>query len=522
MVPEIKILSQIPEISAKKFPKKRAFLCQNQEISYQELHERSNQLSNALVKVKIKKGDRVGILLERSIESVISVYGILKAGAVFVPIDPTSPISRINHIINNCEIRILISSDKQKKTLVELSSISNHLEHIIGIESELIYKTISWDSIFSFPTSHKEINLQEDDIAYIMFTSGTTGFPKGIVHTHKSGMSYAKLSANLYELNHTDIIGNVAPLFFDQSTFGYFTAPLVGAEVILFSDVNLLLLGSLSKIIIDEKINILYSVPIFFIQLLDAGIIKKFKSLRWILYGGEPFPSNKINDILSCLPEVAISNIYGPAEVNQCTYYHVRSAVNEDITIPIGQVWDETKIKILNEQDQEVRFESGELVVHSSTMMRGYWKQENLNHKAFYHCNEDGKNISYYRTGDLVKYNENGELLFLGRKDRQIKIRGFRIELEEVENVINQFPGIKESTILALESDGEKQLLAAYSLEGNSAIEINNLIGFISKKLPKYSVPNQYFKMEILPRTLNGKIDQPAIIKRFKNESLII
>ena len=458
----IKTLPEIITSGNALTPENVAFKCGAKYETYNSLFIKMNQLSNSLKKLNVNKGDRVGIYMQRSIDCAIAVYGILNAGAVFVPIDPSAPLARINFILKDCDIRVMISSKVQKNALSKLIELESPLNTVLGLDEGAInnLNTIPFEKVFNGPEEPFYVDIMEDDLAYIMFTSGSTGIPKGIMHSHKSGLSYARLSSELYKLTEEDVIGNVAPLFFDQSTFGYFSAPLAKATTVLFQDGQLAMLGSLSNSIEKEKVTILYSVPLIFIQLLEANLITGFKALKWILYGGEPFPPMKLNEIIALLPEVKISNIYGPAEVNQCTYKNIYAPLDEKKSVPLGKVWSETVVKVIDDFDREVQQgEVGELLVSSSTMMKGYWNNPALNEKAFYlEISKEGE-IRYYRTGDVVKFDSNNELIFIGRKDRQAKVRGYRVELGEIENALCLLEGVKDAAVYTTEKDGEKKIM---------------------------------------------------------------
>jgi len=514
----IKTLPEIITSGAEALPEQTAFKCGQKIETFNSMKTKMHQLSNKLTQLGVKKGDRVGIYMNRVIESAVAVYGIMNMGAVFVPVDPSSPMSRILGILEDCNISVLISSPSQQGNFPEILNGASNLKAVIGFHSDdLPIRSISWDSVYEEEVKSPEVDISENDLAYIIFTSGTTGKPKGIMHTHKSGMSYARLSAELYEVNPEDVIGSVSPLHFDQSTFGYFSAPWAKATSVLVSDGHLTMLGSFSRMIEDEGITILYAVPLVFQQLLDLNLIREFRKLKWIMYGGEPFPPTKLNELLARLPHVKISNVYGPAEVNQCTYKTITEPVNENQSIPLGKVWAETDVKVVDDFDREVpKGKTGELLVTSSTMMKGYWNNPYLNELAFYKSTSKGKEIKYYRTGDLVRWNDEHELIFIGRKDRQAKIRGYRIELGEIENCLYLKDGIRESAAFILDHEGEKILCAAYTTTHTENYSVEALKKHLLQYLPKYSIPDQFFVIEELPRAKSGKIDYSILEKKYK------
>jgi amino acid adenylation domain-containing protein len=471
-----------------------------------------------LSELEVKRGDRVGILLDPSLETAISVYGIMSAGAVFVPLDTNAPPARIAHVINDCGIKHIISGAKQNRSLNKVLEENISLEAVIGIDEQLPVKTVSWSEVRQL-SPHKDVPVRmlEDDLAYIMYTSGTTGTPKGIMHSHRSGLAYAKLSRDLYGVGPTDILGNHSPLHFDISTMGYFTMPLAGGTTVLISENHKLFPASLSQLMEKEKFSIWYSVPLALIQMLQRGVLqdRKLDSLRWVLFGGEPFPAKYLRSLMQLWDKATFSNVYGPAEVNQCTYFHLSQLPNEDELIPLGHVWNNTEVLIVDENDMEVNDgDIGELLVRSATMMKGYWDKPELTQKAFYK-KENFSNVEerFYRTGDLVWRNEEGQLMFAGRKDRQIKTRGYRIELDEIESVLVSHPNIIETAVYYLKNEEDLSVEAVVVLSEPGGETEENIKKFLALKLPAYAVPRRIYFSDKIPRTSAGKIDYKELIK---------
>ena len=229
--------------------------------------------------------------------------------------------------------------------------------------------------------------MANNDPAYLLFTSGSTGQPKGILHSHHSGLAYARLAADTYGLSHNDRLANFAPLHFDQSTFDFYAGPLRGATTIMIPPGYAIATQSLASLMADERITIWYSVPSILIQLVmrDALVDKNLSALRWVLFGGEPFPPKHLKKLISILPEAQFSNVYGPTEVNQCTYHHVTKDWDTQTELPIGRPWSSTEAMVVDEQNQSLGPDNvGELLIRSPTMMLGYWQRPDLNKAAFY------------------------------------------------------------------------------------------------------------------------------------------
>lgn len=512
-------LPHIIQNAARSFPHQEAFRCGKDSISYSEMDKKTDQLASHLISKGVQKGDRIGIYMERCLETALAVYGIMKAGAVYVPLDPSAPHARTVFLLDDCGIKHITTSVKQRRRLKAILETETNLESVIGIDAELAVSSVPWHSIFQIDLStYQPVKIIESDLGYIMYTSGSTGAPKGIMHTHHSGLSYAKLSAKVYDLTHTDRIANHAPLHFDISTFGYFSGPLAAATTVIIPDAHTKLPASLSALMEEEKITIWYSVPLALVQLLLNGVLaeRNLLSLRWVLYGGENFVPKYMRELMAFWPNATFSNVYGPAEVNQCTYYHLSEPPETDGPIPIGKIWENTTYKILGEDNSEVpQGSSGELVVRSATMMKGYWNNNVLTKKALYTEQvAPGVEHVFYKTGDLVKEDEHQNLIFLGRNDRQVKLRGYRVELDEVEAVLGKHSDVKEAAVFILENEqNEKQIAAA--IIGTKEIEqsADHLIAFSKGYLPPYAIPNQIYFFQDFPRTSSGKVKRSEIVK---------
>lgn len=501
--------------SAEKYPDRIAFKQMNNSLSYAELLTKSNQLAQLLNQLGIQKGDRVGIYMNRSLESAFAVYGTLMIGAAYVPIDSNLPAQRAITIINDCQIKVILTNNTFKKNIAALASFQSSLKHVIGINATdrqpaTFQNIFSWEDVFSFNHNTISVNNKESDIAYIMYTSGTTGKPKGIVHTNYSGGSYAKLSAELYQLKHTDILGNHAHLHFDISTLGYLTMPYVGACTVIVPEAHTKFPNSLAKLIEEEALTIWYSVPVALKQLVEMGGLndRKLTTLRWILFGGEIFAVKDVKKLMKLIPNANYSNVYGPAEVNQCTFYNFNTKSILSEPMPIGQAWPETDVQLINSNDG-----AGEIMVASSTQMLGYWNNTARTNESFVQVKyKNSAEKQYYKTGDIGYLNQNEELVFLGRQDRQVKIRGYRVELNEIENVLLQNDAIKEAAVF-VKSENEALVIKAQIVVHSDETNISEVKKHLNKLLPSYSIPNEIVFVDALARTSAGKIDYKFLAK---------
>jgi len=511
----IKLLYESVDHWAKQSPDKEAFCYLDQSITYRELSHLTSRLAGVLMANGIKRGDRVGVFLAKSLESTIAIYGIMKAGAAFVPLDPAASPERLGGMINHCGINCLISHPDMQTKLQDILTSFDDITCVIGVNSVDApdIQTMDWDQVAHAPIV-PPARIIAQDIAYIMYTSGSTGAPKGITHTHASGLAYAHAITELYDVQPADRFGNHAPLHFDISTFDYFAAPLRGATTVIIPEPYMKMPASLSELMEKERLTLWFSAPNALIQLLLNGVLeaRDLQSLRWVIFGGEPFPPKYLSALMTQWPQARFSNSYGPAEVNMCSYYHIDAPLAKDAdAIPIGRMWDIAEGVIVDEMDRPVaQGEQGELLVRAPTRMRGYWNAPELNANCFYtRPVSAGINDIFYRTGDIVVDAGENRLMFLGRKDRQIKLRGYRIELDEIEYVLATHPDVEEAAAYMIVSGAFIE--AAVTIKTGSELNTAALTDYCMAKLPNYAIPKTIRIIEVFPRTTSQKIDRRVL-----------
>lgn len=518
------LLHQSIERAAKRWPGKLAFRSGGLGVDFTEFDLMTNRLANLLLEQGVKKGDRVGIYLPRCIDSAVAVYGILKAGAVYVPLDPFSPASHISALLNELGIEIMVTNKQQRRRLPEVVAKPSSLRAVIGYEGEVAVKCLPPEAINLAPASAPKIaTLLEDDLAYIITTSGSTGRPKGIMHTHRSGLAYIKVMQQAYHITEADVLGNHSALHFDMSTLAYFAGPLTGATTVIATDAQVRMPVSLAAMIAAEKITIWYSVPLALQQMYLSDTMGKLdlSALRLVIYGGEPFVVSYLRALMEMLPGVMFTNHYGPAEVNGCISYNLTEPPSKNSPIPIGFAHVNTELLIVDENDEEVApNEPGLLLARCASRMRGYWKKPELTKKSLYQrMRIPGFVETFYRTGDLVMMDNSGLLHFLGRKDRQVKVRGHRVELDEVENVVNTAASVQEAAVFASPKGLEERkiLLLAVLAPGHSETQAS-LAGYLRKRLPEYALPESIIFTDALPRSSGGKIDRLLIERNYSKQ----
>jgi amino acid adenylation domain-containing protein len=521
----IYLIHQLVEEDARQYPDREAARFRDQRLSYGELFVKAQKLAALLRKRGVRRGDRVGIYQNKSIETPIALYGIMMAGAAYVPIDPSAPAARVDFVLRDCGIRHLVTQKSKIKTLQTLLDGGLNLNCLIGPpeDSTVSAPSIPWAQVddLTFKTNQDD-GLTDGDLAYIIYTSGSTGTPKGIMHTHRSGLSYARWAADNYALRGEDRLANHVPIHFDISTFDYFAGAVAGSTTVVIPEEYLKFPPSYAQLLAKEEISVFFTVPFALIQLLLRGNLgaQDFSKLRWIIFGGEPFPVKHLRKLMDMLPQTQFNNMYGPAEVNGVTNYTVaQDGLDACDSVPIGKMALNTEGRIVDAQDQIVpRGEAGELLVRSATMMVGYWERQDLNAQAFYRESvSKGYEHVFYRTGDLVREMDDENLIFLGRKDRQVKIRGYRVELDEVEAALCAHEDIEEAGVYTLpDEEGSNSIVAAATVRAGAAPTPRDIDGFLRDRIPLYAIPKHIEIAELLPRTTTGKIDRRAL----KNKAL--
>lgn len=504
---------------AQQTPDHPALSFQGTQLSYQELDTSSSQLAHALVNAGALPQDRIGIFLHKGLELGVAIYAILKAGCAFVPLDPFMPAERLAYIIDDCDINILVSSDALIKTLSQLTT-SRSLK-IAGVSADIPFEKIERDTISDQPEYPPEVIITDQYLGYIMYTSGSTGNPKGMMHTHSGSICYANWGKDHVQLTYTDRVASHAPLHFDLSIFDFFSTLRAGATVVLVPETVTKFPASWTKLIADEKITAVFTVPYTLITMYEQGAMdsRDLSSLRWILFGGEPYPRRQLRQIMTALPNTQFTNVYGPAEAPSCTCYDIPRPLSDgDHPLPIGRLSLNSEGLVINQDDEECRAgEAGELCIRSSTLTRGYWNKPDLNSKAFLYKPGPGPFPTvYFRTGDRVQMGDDGYLRFLGRMDRMVKTRGHRVELDEVESALGSHNNVIEAAAFVIpDQHASHSIIAAVTVRISSDTNPADLITHIRAKLPPYAVPQDLIIVQSLPHTSSGKVDRRQLTEHY-------
>lgn len=487
--PQDKCIQQLFENQVAQTPDAIAVVFADQYLTYQQLNSRANQLAHYLQKLNVGLEVPVAICLERSLEMVIGILAILKAGGAYVTIDPAYPQERLTAILADVHAPVFLT---QKRLLTKLAPIS----------TKVICLDADWQDISLESQANPPIAVNPDNLAYIMYTSGSTGIPKGVSVTHKGVVRLVK-ATNYAQLNAHKVFLQAAPISFDAATFEIWGCLLNGAKLVLFPNDTASLLR-LGQVIRKHQITTLWLTASLFHLMVDEQL-EDLQTVKQILAGGDVLSVSHVQKLLQ-FKNCQLINGYGPTENTtfSCCYPVTDDRYLENI--PIGRAIANTQVYILDRYLQLVPIGvGGEIYVGGDGLARHYHNRPDLTASSFIpNPFSQTPGVRLYKTGDLGRYREDGNIEFLGRSDRQVKIRGFRIELGEIEAAISQYPQVKQAVVTA----SNEQLVAYVVLEPSL---VDDLRCFLQSQLPKYLLPSVFIPLTALPLNVNGKVDRQLL-----------
>ncbi len=501
-----KLIHQFFEEQVERVPNNIAVVYEGQELTYQELNERANQLAHCLRALDIGPDVFVPISLERSLEMVIGLLGILKAGGAYVPLDPSYPQNRLNFMLEDTKAPILLTQSSLKTVFKDY-------------QGTILLLDEDWKQINHNPTSNPPIINSPHHLVYLIYTSGSTGKPKGVMIEQKNLTNYCRWAIDYYGITKNDKILQNASLSFDLSIEEIFLALLTGAKLVLPTLDNYKDQSSFVSLLNKEEITVIDMVPSAIQTFLGQNKNNALSSLRLIISGGAEISPSIKNNVVKYIKDIDLHNSYGPTETTICTtvFHCTHNASCE--RIPIGKpIWN-ASLYIFDPYLNPVPIGiAGELYIGGDGLARGYLNQEKLTAEKFIPNpfqtakeRRKSKNTRLYKTGDLARYLPDGNIEFIGRIDHQVKIRGYRIELGEVEFALLQHPQVKDSIVIAREDIPGDRRLVAYLVLQRESLTITELRSYLKERLPEHMIPSTFVTLKTFPLTVNGKVNRQAL-----------
>ena len=494
-------LHQLFEAQVERTPDIVALSFEGEGLTYRDLNRRANQLAHHLQRLGVGPGVLVGVFMERSLEMVISLYGILKAGGAYVPLDPEYPPQRLNFMLEDAQVPVLLTQERL------VASLPEHGAMMISLDSE-------WASIAEEIVDTPVSGVSAGNLAYMIYTSGTTGRPKGAMNTHRGICNRLLWMQDTYQMTEVDRVLQKTPFSFDVSVWEFFWPLLVGARLVVARPGGHKDSTYLVRLIIEQEITTLHFVPSMLQVFLEDRGVEKCQCLKRVICSGEALPHELQNRFFQRL-DAELHNLYGPTEAAVDVTYWACQRESSQRIVPIGRPVANTQIYLLDPQLRPVPIGiPGELHIGGVQVAKGYLNRPELTAEKFIRDPfSDQPGAQLYKTGDLARHLPDGNIEFLGRMDFQVKIRGFRIELGEIESVLEEHPSVLRAVVITHDYGPGDRRLVAYLVPDRERVDL--LIGdvrkFMQEKLPEYMVPAAFILLKEFPLSPNGKLDRRAL-----------
>ena len=526
------LLQRLLTEAAARHPQRPAIASNGSLLTYQELDQLSNKVARALLRQGVAPGDRIGVLAPKSVPAVAGMYGVLKTGACYVPLDPKAPDQRLSYVLQDSSANVIVTDEASTSRAVALVGTAPEPRGVVVAPSSArsegsgqIDISIAGGAVILPGTavaSERAEPLTEEraietDLAYILYTSGSTGTPKGVMISHRNSLTFAEWAAAAAGLNEEDRVCSPAPLHFDLSVFDVFATCRAAACLAVLPEGAATFPISIARWLEQERISTWYSVPSVLTLLACYGGLQQFdlSQLRTVIFAGEVFPPKHLARLMEQLPHPRYLNWYGPTETNVCTAFEVPPGWADAGPAPIGTACANTEVFAVTSEGRRVTQpgETGELNVRGPSLMRGYWGQPAKTREVLVQSPfESEYDEIVYRTGDLVSLDPAGNYHYVGRRDSMVKIRGYRVELGEVEAALYRHPAIREAAVLPVPDDLLGSRLRAVVIADDSGKLVRqSVLDHCRQWLPSYMVPDVLEFREALPRTSTGKVDRVGL-----------
>ena len=523
-----RLLQHALSAQAERRPEAVALVMDAARMTYAQLEAASNRLARMLRAAGVRRGDRVALLLPKSPRAIVAIVAVLKADATYVPLDTTSPVPRLAPMLQSTAPRCLLAE----------AGVAAVAADLLAAAPDRAPLTLGWidgppppgpwaSGSASFSAADVEALVdtaldtqnRASDTAYILFTSGSTGVPKGVVISHASVQHFVDWATTYFELGPDDRASGHSPLHFDLSTFDIFGTLGAGGQLHLVPPGLVVAPDAVPRFIRDAALTQWFSVPSLLTYLVkfDAVRPNDFPSLRRLLWCGEVLPTPVLRALMARLPHVSFTNLYGPTEATVASSYHTVPAcpATDDTPIPIGAPCAGEELRVLDAEGRPVPAgEIGELYIAGVGLSAGYWREPEKTAAVFV---TDAAGVRLYRTGDLGRRGADGLFYFVGRVDSQIKSRGYRIELGEIEAALHHIPEVREAAVVAVDTGGFEgaAICCAYAPAPGAPLTAVTLRQALAAVLPAYMLPARWRRLDALPKNANGKIDRPALRATF-------
>ena len=522
------LLNHLLSESAERTPSAVALRFEDDVLDYRTLEERSNQVARVLHSEGIAPGDRVGLHMKKTADAIVALFGILKAGACVVPVHAATPAVRLLDIVGQCGMRCLVGSTESCAKLSAVPLGESPLECIVLVDgSRLEDVPLRVVGLAEAASAHSAdpppIPTVETDLAYVLFTSGSTGSPKGVMLSHRAVLTFVDWAGDEFRITAEDRLSNHAPLNFDLSTFDVYAGIRAGASVTVIPEGLTTFPSRLADLIERDAITVWYSVPSVLNLLVTRGGIasRDLSTLRLVLFAGEVFPIKQLRELMLAVPGPRYFNLYGPTETNVCTYYEVGAPPAPDARpIPIGRACANTRTIVLDAAGDEVTEPGREGILHVAgpTLTYGYYGRRAETAAAFrVERLPDGREQRLYCTGDWVTLDDSGDYLFLGRRDHMVKVGGYRIELGEIEAALHAHPAVNDAVAIALPDEALGSRIKAVVV--GPGVDERAVKRHCLGLLPRYMIPHEIELRGSLPRTATDKVDRPRLLAESLEDS---
>lgn len=484
--------------SALKFPNKIAFVEGQKSINYKDFNKITSAVASKILEFLIKK-EPILIILPKGIDALISMFGVAKSGNFYSIIDEKMPRERVEKIITKLRPKLIITSKEL------------YFDYGIPVIFSDDFATFSANQ-----TALNAVNIIDTDLLYVLFTSGSTGEPKGVAITHKSVVDFVFWLKEAFNVGENEILANQSPLYFDLSIFDIFGTIACGACIHLIQNQLFAFPAKIAEYLSKNKISMIFWVPsvLIYFANTNAFACANLSSLKKVLFCGEIMPTKQLNMWSKALPNITYANLYGPTEATDaCSYYVINREFKDDEPLPIGKPCKNTEFLVFDDEMRLITpdeiYHKGELYVRGTCLSVGYYNDPEKTAEVFIQNPlQNAYEEKIYKTGDIVAYNEYGELVCYGRIDSQIKLKGHRIELGEIETALNSHENIRRSACVFKDNE----IITFY--ESNK--ELDCLKDFLGGKIPAYMIPRKFFHAKELPQNPNGKIDRKALKQKLE------